>query len=82
MALALSLGNAGLLATKIETCAAVTLEKVGNGFVITASHLDVVARVSGVDQAKFLRIADKAKAGCPVSKLLKAKITMHAELLT
>jgi osmotically inducible protein OsmC len=82
MALALSLGNAGLLATKIETLAAVTLEKVGNSFVITASHLEVVARVSGVDQAKFLRIANEAKLGCPVSKLLKAKITMHAELLT
>ena len=82
MALALMLGNAGLLALKIETHAAVTLVKIGNGFEITASHLEVVARVAGVDQTKFAEIANKAKLGCPVSKLLKPKITMNAKLLT
>jgi len=80
MALSLMLGEAGLIAEKIETHAAVTLEKVGDGFEITASHLNVVAKVAGVDAAKFMEIANRAKTGCPVSKLLKAKITMDAKL--
>ena len=80
MALSLMLGEAGLTAEKIETHAAVTLEKVGDGFEITASHLNVVAKVPGVDSAKFMEIANRAKTGCPVSKLLKAKITMDAKL--
>jgi osmotically inducible protein OsmC len=82
MALSLMLGEAGLTAEKIETHAQVTLEKLGDGFAITASHLDVVARIPGADNAKFLQIANKAKAGCPVSKLLNAKITMNASLET
>ena len=80
MALSLMLGEAGLTAEKIATHAAVTLEKVGDGFEITASHLDVVAKVAGADSAKFMEIANRAKTGCPVSKLLKAKITMDAKL--
>jgi len=80
MALSLILGEAGFTPEKIETRAAVTLEKVGEGFEITASHLDVAARIPGVDQAKFIEIANKAKAGCPVSKVLKAKIAMDARL--
>ena len=80
MALSLMLGEAGLKPEKIETHAAVTLEKVGSGFEITASHLDVVARIPGADQARFEEIANKAKTGCPVSKLLKARITMDAKL--
>ena len=82
MALSLMLGNEGLTAERIETQAEVTLEKVGEGFEITASHLNVVAKIPGADQAKFERIANKAKEGCPVSKLLKAKITMNARLET
>jgi lipoyl-dependent peroxiredoxin len=80
MALSLMLGQAGLTPTQIETHAEVTLDKVGEGFEITASHLRVVATIPGADQAKFEEIANKAKAGCPVSKLLKAKITMDAKL--
>jgi osmotically inducible protein OsmC len=80
MALSLMLGQAGLTPTQIETHAEVTLDKVGEGFEITASHLRVVATTPGADQAKFEEIANKAKAGCPVSKLLKAKITMDAKL--
>ena len=80
MALSLMLGEAGLTAEKIETHAAVTLEKVGDGFEITASHLNVVAKVPGADPAKFAEIANRAKVGCPVSKVLKAKITMDAKL--
>ena len=80
MALALMLGEAGLKAEKIETHAAVTLDKAGGGFEITSSHLDVLARIPGADRARFEEIANKAKAGCPVSKLMKAKITMEARL--
>jgi osmotically inducible protein OsmC len=80
MALSKMLGDAGLTPDRIETHAAVTLEKVGEGFEITASHLSVVAKVPGADQAKFAEIANKAKAGCPVSKVLKANITMDAKL--
>jgi len=80
MALSLMLGEAGMTAEKIETQAAVTLEKVAEGFAITASHLDVTVKIPGADEAKFQEIAAKAKAGCPVSKVLNAKITMNAKL--
>ena len=80
MALSLMLGNAGLTAERIETKAAVTLEKVGEGFSITAVHLDVKAKIPGTDTETFQRIATQAKEGCPVSKLFKATITMDATL--
>ena len=80
MALSSMLGKEGLTAERIETQAEVALEKVGEGFEITASHLKVVAKVPGADHAKFEQIANQAKEGCPVSKLLKAKITMDARL--
>jgi lipoyl-dependent peroxiredoxin len=80
MALSLFLGEAGMTAEQIETQAAVTLEKVGDGFSITSSHLDVTAKIPGADPAKFQAAAEKAKAGCPLSKVLNAKITMNAKL--
>ncbi len=80
MALSLMLGEAGLTVESIKTNAAVTLEKVGDGFAITASHLTVVARIPGADETRFDEIANQAKAGCPVSKVLNAKITMDATL--
>lgn len=80
MALALMLGEAGFTPDKIEAHAAVSLDKAGNGFEITASHLDVAAKIPGIDNGKFQQIANQAKAGCPVSKLLKANITMDAKL--
>lgn len=80
MALSLMLGSAGLTPEKIETHAQVTLDKVGEGFEITASHLSVKARIPGASEAQFQQIANQAKTGCPVSKLLKAKITMDAQL--
>ena len=80
MALSLMLGEAGMTPDRIETHSDVTLEKVGAGFEITASHLTVTATIPGADDAKFQEIANKAKAGCPVSKLLKARITMDARL--
>ncbi len=79
MALSLILGEAGMTAEQIETQAAVTLEKVGDGFSITSSHLDVTAKIPGADPAKFQAAAEKAKAGCPLSKVLNAKITMNAD---
>lgn len=80
MALSLMLCEAGHTPTKIQTQAAVTLEKVGDGFTITASHLTVVASIPGMDAAQFDTIANQAKAGCPVSKLLNATISMDASL--
>ena len=80
MALSLMLGNEGMTAERIETQAAVTIDKVGEGFEITTSHLTVTAKIPGADQAKFAQVANKAKEGCPVSKLMKAKITMDARL--
>ena len=80
MALSGQLGQAGLTADSIRTTASVTLEKTDAGFAITAVHLDVKARVPGADQQAFDTAANNAKAGCPVSKLLKADITMNATL--
>jgi osmotically inducible protein OsmC len=81
MALSLILGEAKLTAERMETTAEVTLEKVADGFAITDVHLTLKAKVPGVDQAKFEELAGKAKAGCPVSKLLNAKITLDAMLV-
>ena len=82
MALSMILGLAGLTPDKIETTATITLEKKDDGFAITASHLDVLAAVPGATEEVFQDLAAKAKAGCPVSKLLNATITMDAKLLT
>src|SRR6478735_5147366 len=76
MALSLILGEAGLTAETMETTAEVTLDKVADGYAITAVHLILKAKVPGADQAKFEALAGKAKAGCPVSKLLNAEITL------
>jgi osmotically inducible protein OsmC len=81
MALSLILGEAQLTAAHMDTKAEVTLEKVSDGFAITAVHLTLRAKVPGADQAKFEQLAAKAKAGCPVSKLLNAKITLDAALV-
>ncbi len=80
MALSGQLGEAGLKAESISTTATVTLEKVEGGFSITAVHLDLVARIPGASQQAFDTAANNAKAGCPVSKLLNAKITLEAKL--
>ena len=80
MALSKQLEDAGLRADEIRTTAAVTLEKTDAGFAITKVHLDVAARIPGGDAAAFETAANNAKAGCPVSRLLKAEITMDARL--
>jgi osmotically inducible protein OsmC len=81
MALSLILGDAGFKADEMNTKADVTLEKQGDGFAITKVHLTLRAKIPGCDKAKFDDLAGKAKAGCPVSKLLKAEITLDASLV-
>ena len=81
MALSLGLGEAGLTADSIDTKAVVSLDKDGDGFKISAVHLTCEARIPGADKATFERIAEATKQGCPVSKVLKADITLDAKLL-
>jgi osmotically inducible protein OsmC len=80
MALSGQLGQAGLTAESINTTATVRLEKTDSGFAITSVHLEVKAKVPGADQQAFETAANNAKAGCPVSKVLNAEITMEATL--
>jgi osmotically inducible protein OsmC len=80
MALSAQLGEAGIRPERIETKATVTLEKGESGFAITRSHLDVAVRAPGADKAKFEAAAQKAKEGCPLSKVLRAAISMDARL--
>jgi len=80
MVLSAQLGEVGLKPERIETAATVTLEKAGDGFAVTAVHLDVNAKVPDTDDAKFQAAARKAKEGCPISKLLNSKITMRTRL--
>jgi osmotically inducible protein OsmC len=80
MALSLFLGNAGMTAESINTTSTVTLEKVGDAFTVTASHLDTTVRIPNADKAKFQEAAEGAKAGCPISRLLNTKITLDAKL--
>jgi osmotically inducible protein OsmC len=81
MALSGQLGAAQLTADSIETTSTITIEKLDGGFTITSAHLDVKARVPKADQAAFTKAAEAAEKGCPVSKVLNAKISMTATLL-
>src|SRR5947209_7431449 len=80
MALSAQLGGANLTPESINTTANLKMEKLEAGWAITAIHLDVSARVPKADDAAFQKAANDAKAGCPVSKVLNAKITMTAKL--
>ena len=80
MAFSAELGKAGFTPASIQAAATVTLEKTDAGFTVTESHLDMTAKIPGIDQAKFIAIANGAKAGCPISRLLKANITLGAKL--
>jgi osmotically inducible protein OsmC len=80
MALSLILGEAGFTAEHMETRADVTIEKQGDGFAITKSALTLNAKVPNCDEAKFQELANAAKAGCPVSKLLNTEISLQATL--
>ncbi|MGM4916143.1 OsmC family peroxiredoxin [Tardiphaga sp. 813_E8_N1_3] len=81
MALSLILGEAGFKADNMETKADVTLEKQGDGFAITKVHLTLSASIPSADKAKFDELTAMAKAGCPVSKVLNAEITLDATLV-
>lgn len=80
MALSAKLGGAGMTPESIRTTATLSMEKLDAGWTVTAIHLDVSARVPKADQAAFLKAAEEAKAGCPISRLLNAKITLDAKL--
>lgn len=80
MALSLALGEAGFTADTLSAKATLSLDQVDGGFAITTVHLELTGKVPGIDQAKFEEVANGAKAGCPVSKVLNAKITLTATL--
>ena len=80
MAFSAELGKAGITPESISATATVTLDKTDAGWTVTASHLDVAAKIPGADRAKVLGLANVAKLGCPISRLLKANVTMDARL--
>ena len=80
MALSLELGNAGITAQNIATTSTITLDKVGEGFAITAAHLDVTVTAPRSDKDAVQKAVDNAKVGCPVSKVLNATITMDSKI--
>jgi osmotically inducible protein OsmC len=81
MALSMILGDAGMKAESISTTATVTLEQVGGGFSVTSSTLETRVKIPNADKASFLKAAEAAKSGCPISKLLNANLTMDATLV-
>ena len=80
MALSAELGKANLVPESLRTTATVTLDKVDGAWAVTESHLAVVAKVPGASPEAFRKAAETAETGCPISKLLKAKVTMDARL--
>jgi osmotically inducible protein OsmC len=80
MAFSAELGKVGLTPESISATATVTLDKTNDGFTVTQSHLDVTVKVPGADPEKVLQIANGAKAGCPISRVLNAKVTMDAKV--
>jgi osmotically inducible protein OsmC len=82
MALSAELGKAGFTPTQLDATAEVALENVQpGGWTVTTSHITLKAKIPGIDQAKFNEIANGAKAGCPISRLLTAKISLDAKLV-
>jgi osmotically inducible protein OsmC len=82
MALSAFLGKANFTPTKLSTRATLTLEQVQGNWTVTGIHLDLQAKVPGIDRKKFEEIAADAKANCPISRLLNTKITLEAQLAT
>lgn len=80
MALSLALTENGFVASNIDTKAEVILQKEGDGFAITQVNLTVEATVPGLDDDTFAALAEKTKTNCPVSKVLNAEISLHAQL--
>lgn len=81
MALSMILGQSDLTPDEISTTAKVSLDKEGEGFAVKSSHLTVAAKVPGASEEDFMKAAETAKAGCPISKLLNCEITMNAKLV-
>ena len=79
MAFSAELGKAGITPESIHTTATITLDKTDAGFTVTESHLDMTAKIPGADKEKVLAIANAAKAGCPISRVLNAKVTLDAK---
>lgn len=80
MALAVQLSNEGFTPDRLHTDATVTLEKGEGGFAITTINLKLIGKVPGISKSKFMELANAAKEGCPISKLLNADISLDAEL--
>jgi osmotically inducible protein OsmC len=80
MALSMILGEVGMKADSIDTKATVTLDPSGGGFAVTSSALETTVKIPNADRAAFAKAAEAAKSGCPISKLLNAKITLDARL--
>ncbi len=80
MALSAELGKANLVPERLRTICTVTLDKADGGWSITEAHLDLTAKVPGASEESFRKAAEAAETGCPISKLLKAKITLDARL--
>ena len=81
MALSLILGDAGFTAEQMDTKSEITLEKQGDGFAITKAHLILKAKIPGITEEKFKELTGMAEKGCPVSKVLKAEISLDASLV-
>lgn len=81
MALSGALGAHGMTAEALDVSAAVSVVPVEGGFAISASHLTLRAKIPGADPEAFRKAAEGAKAGCPVSKVLNATVTLDAELV-
>ncbi|HEX2523215.1 MAG TPA: OsmC family protein [Terriglobia bacterium] len=82
MALSGQLGGAGMVAESINTAATLTMEKLDVGWTVTKIHLDVQAKIPGGDASAFEAAANRAKSGCPISRLLNTTITMDAKLMS
>jgi osmotically inducible protein OsmC len=80
MAFSAELGKIGIMPDAISVTATVTLDKTDAGWTVTASHLDVTAKIPGADKTQVLGIANVAKLGCPISRLLRANVTMDAKV--
>ncbi len=80
MALAVQLGEAGFTPDSLDTQAEVTLEQTDGGFAITTVKLNLNAKIPGISKDKFMELANGAKEGCPVSKVLNADISLDAKL--
>jgi len=80
MAVSAELGKANLVAAQLSTTCTITLENAGGGWTITESHLELAAKIPGASEEAFRKAAEAAETGCPISKLLKTKITLDAKL--